>query len=180
MTYFCGANYVQKWLHVKVMMNCYSMTTMRIWTRSGKSTSGQHSTIRTPMTTSMRGTARCALHCPRTLNVVRILSVVVVFSSSYQYMHRGSRLKMFAPFTSSTWSSMCVRSLHLDSPFLLLALLAAFFPLPQLRQEGCGLHRRLLPHHTLWLSLQMLGSHMKLIVHFPKQNKYRSPPVQVN
>ena len=29
---------------------------------------------------------------------------------------------MFAPFTSSTWSSTCVRSLRLDPPFLLLAL----------------------------------------------------------
>ena len=50
---------------------------------------------------------------------------------------------------SSPWPSTCVRSLHFDPPFLLLALPSAPFPLPQLhevfgkpaqlRQRECGL-----------------------------------------
>ena len=51
---------------------------------------------------------------------------------------------MFAPFTSSpcAWSS--VRSLHLDSPFLLLALPSAPFPLPPV-PEVCGKPAQLRP-----------------------------------
>ena len=40
----------------------------------------------------------------------------------------------FESFMSSPWPSMCVRSLHLDPPFLLLALPSAPFPLPQLHE----------------------------------------------
>ena len=44
---------------------------------------------------------------------------------------------------SSPWPSMCLRSLHLDPPYLLLALLSAPFPLPQLH-EVCGKPAQLL------------------------------------
>ena len=44
---------------------------------------------------------------------------------------------------SSPWPSMCVRSLHLDPPFLLLAPPSAPFPLPQ-QHEVCGKPAQLL------------------------------------
>ena len=44
---------------------------------------------------------------------------------------------------SSPWPSTCVQSLHLDPPFLLLALLSAPFPLLQL-PEVCGKPAQLL------------------------------------
>ena len=49
----------------------------------------------------------------------------------------------FESFMSSPWPSTCVRSLHLDPPFLLLALPSAPFPLPQL-PEVCGKPAQLL------------------------------------
>ena len=69
---------------------------------------------------------------PHPLSIVRTFSgSLVVFSSSRTH---ALGLKMFAPLPSSTWSSTCVWSLHFDSPFLLLALPSAPFPLPQLHE----------------------------------------------
>ena len=57
----------------------------------------------------------------------------------------------FESFISSPWPSMCVRSLHFDPPFLLLALPSAPFPLPQLH-EVCGKPAQLLQRECgrLW------------------------------
>ena len=100
----------------------------------------------------LRGTSQCAHLQPDPLCVVRILSGgVVVFSSSLTH---APWLK-FESFMSSPWPSTCVRSLHLDPPFLLLALPSTPFPLPQLHevcgrpaqllQRECGLYWRVLP-----------------------------------
>ena len=66
----------------------------------------------------------------------------------------------FESFMSSPWPSTCVRSLHLDPPFLLVALPSAPFPLPQqleicdkpaqLLQREYGLYWRVLPLHRLY------------------------------
>ena len=50
------------------------------------------------------------------------------------HFHTHALWLKFATFTSSTWSSTCVRSLRLDLPFLLLALPSALFPLPHLHE----------------------------------------------
>ena len=94
---------------------------------------------------------------------VRILSVRL----SCLHLHTHAPWLKFESFMSCPWPSMCVRSLHLDPPFLLLALPSAPFPLPQLNevygkpaqllQRGCGrlwrppLHRNCLKsmaHHA--------------------------------
>ena len=96
-------------------------------------------TMRTPLNTSTERRAH-------------FLSVVDVFHL-HTYTHRGSSLS----FSCHLHGHPCVRSLHLDPPFLPLALPSAPFPLPhlqevhgkpaQLRQGGCGHHRRPLLLH---------------------------------
>ena len=102
-----------------------------------------------------RGSARCAHLQPHQLSVVRILSGRLSCLSS---SHTHALWLKFESFMSSPWPSMCVRSLHLDLPSLLLALPFAPFPLPQLHevyrkpaqllQRGCGHLWRPLPLHT--------------------------------
>ena len=85
-----------------------------------------------------------------------LFEVVLSCLHPHTHVHFGSRLK-FESFMSSPceWSS--VRSLHLDPPFLLLALPSVPFPLPQLPevcgkpaqllQREYGLHWRVILHH---------------------------------
>ena len=86
------------------------------------------SMMHTPLTTSIE--RRVHSLCQRSLVIIRTR------------MHRGSRL-MFESFMSSpcAWSS--VRSLHLDYPFLFLALPSAPFLLSQ-PPEVCGKPAQLL------------------------------------
>ena len=83
------------------------------------------------------------------------LGGVVVSSSS----HTHALWLKFESFIPSPWPSMCVRSLHLDPPFLLLAPPSTPFPLPQLHvvygkpaqlvQWGCGRLWGPPPLHTI-------------------------------
>ena len=150
-------------------MNCYSMTTMRIWARSKKPEKWKiyewvtqhnananddihacvtlHYTDVNDTHLSLRGTARCVHLQPHPLSVVRTFSGSVVVSSSSRT--HAPWLK-FESFHLHPWSSSCVQSVHLDSPFLLLALPSPLFPLlqllevcgkpAQLLQGGCRLH----------------------------------------
>ena len=117
-----------------------------------------HSTIRTSMTSSMIAWLR-TMRTPATTSTERrahFSGSVVVSSSS----HTHAPWLKFAPFIPSPYSCSRVRSLHLDPPFLLLALPSAPFPLPQLHevygkpaqllQWGCGRLWRPPPLHRLW------------------------------
>ena len=86
-----------------------------------------HRTMRTPATTSTERRAH-------------FLRLVLSCFHLHAHMHLGSSLESFM---SSPWPSTCVRSLHLDPPFLFLALPSAPFPLPQL-PEVCGKPAQLL------------------------------------
>ena len=107
-----------------------------------------HCTMRTTLSTSTD------IH----MSIVRILWVSLVFTSS---AHTHAPWLKFDSFMSSPWPCTCVRSLHLDPPFLHLALPFASYPLPQvpevcgkpaqLRQREYGRHRRVLPLHRLEL-----------------------------
>ena len=66
------------------------------------------------------------------LSVVRILSGRLL--CLHLHLHTHALWLKFESFMPSPWPSMCVRSLHLDPPFLLLALPSAPFPLPQLHE----------------------------------------------
>ena len=167
-------NVCKKWLHGKVMMNCYSMITrwefghkveiLWLGDKAQRERQWQHLCLRgSPWHGHqwqhlwLRGTAQSIHHWPLPLSVVRILAGSVVLSSS---AHPHAPWPKFESFMSSpcAWSS--VRSFHFDPPFLFLALLSAPFPLPQLRevcgkpaqllQREYGLHRRVLPFHRLW------------------------------
>ena len=110
-----------------------------------------HRTLRSPLTTSTERERAFPLVCQR--------SVV----SHHPHTHAlWLKLNMFAPFTSSTCAWSFVRSLHLDSSFLFLAPHSALYLLPlvlevcgklaQHFQREYGLHRRVLPLHTVRMS----------------------------
>ena len=142
MTSFFGAKTCSKELQVKVRMNHYSMTTMRIIrTRSGKlqlCTSGWQSTTWMSMTTCMHAwhsTTRnvndniCGISQMHTCNHILWAPCTVLWQfSHFDFIHTHAPwLKMFAPFTPSTWSSTCVCSPRLDFPSLPPPLLSAIF-----------------------------------------------------
>ena len=146
MTYFFGAKRVQNNSYDELLQHDNKM---RIWTRSGKTkimfewvtkhnananddmyacvtlhdtnvNDDIHAWLRTMRTPATTSTERRA----------HFLGSVVVSSSS----HTHALWLKFAPFIPSPYSCSCVRSLHLDPPFLLLALPSAPFPLPQLHE----------------------------------------------
>ena len=95
-----------------------------------------HSTTRTSMTTFMLARHR-SMRTPATTSTERrahFLRLVLSCFHPHAHMHFVSSLSLSCP---SPWPSTCVRSLHLDPPFLLVALPSAPFPLPQL-PEVCG------------------------------------------
>ena len=105
-----------------------------------------NSMTRTPMTTFM-----IAWHCtmrtqPTTSTDIHV-SAHCLPAQSFPLVHSftSSRahtpwLKMFAPFTSSTWSSSCASLLALDSPFLFPALPHVPYLLPPVLKSVVNLH----------------------------------------
>ena len=92
-----------------------------------------------------------APHDAYTCNHIQ-LSVVRTFLGCVDSSSRTHALWLkFESFMSSPWPSTCVRSLHHDPPFLLLALPSAPFLLPQLL-EVCGKPAQLL-QTKVWILL---------------------------
>ena len=105
-----------------------------------------HSTTRTSMTSSMIAWLR-TMRTPATTSTERRAHFLRLCCRVF-HLHTHAPWLKFAPFIPSPYSCSLVRSLHLDPPFLLLALASAPFPLPQLHevygkpaqllQWGCG------------------------------------------
>ena len=170
------------------MMNCCSMTTMRIWARSKKPEKWNYFKWVTKHNTDANDNmydcvtlhdtnvndhihACVAPHDAHSTDHIHwascaVSQVVFSFISAHT---RTVAQDVWVPHPISI--VIHVRSLRLDSPFLLLALPSAPFPLPrlhevygkpaQLRQGGCGLHWQVPHPHILCLMFFSPGLHFE-------------------